>query len=302
MSSRTWTPGRILGVSLLLAIPIVGISMLDELPDGGGVGGDRAERAPPYVPSPLPSAAPQDGLTFEVAGEQDVRGFSRLALYVPAGRPAADFLPAGLFKATFKGRLRVPNRDRYSFSFVGTGDLELSLGDQVVLTAVDGSVTNSMRLRLKKGAHVMTARYSSPKSGPAVLRIYWQSRDFAREPIPASALAHDQTETLARFARLRRGRELVQEYRCAACHEDAVAGRGGPALFGVASRLRVGWMARWIEDPKRSRAMARMPKLLHGTVAPKAARDIAAYLGTLGEIPAAPSAQEADEQQRKDGA
>ena len=38
----------------------------------------------------------------------------------------------------------MPNRDRYSFSFVGTGDLELSLGDQVVLTAVDGAVTNSM--------------------------------------------------------------------------------------------------------------------------------------------------------------
>lgn len=292
MSSRTWTPGRILGVAFLLAIPIVGISLLDAGPEGVD-GGAKPDRGPTYAPPPLPTGDPEDGLTFQVAGEQDVRGFTQLALYVPTGRPAADFLPAGRFVATFRGRLQVSRRDRFTFSFIGTGDFELSIGEQVVLKAINGAPTTGKPLRLSKGSHLLVARYSSPESGPAVLRAYWQSRDFAREPIPASALAHDRTAVQTRFASLRRGRELAQEYRCAACHADAVSGRGAPALFGVGSRLRRDWLASWIEDPKKLRASARMPRLLHGEVAPAAAKDIAAYLATLGEA-AAPLASTAE--------
>jgi cytochrome c2 len=298
MSSRIWTPGRIVGVLCVLAIPAIGISLLDEVPTGHSAGGNTVEQGPPYEAVPLPTGAPQDGLTFEVAGQQDVRGFSQLALYVPEGRPPTDFLPTGSFKATFQGRLRVPARDRYTFHFIGTGDFEMSLGDKLVLKVVDGQVTTETRFRLKKGSQVVTAKYASPKAGPAVLRVYWQSRDFAREPIPSRALAHDTSAVAGRFANLRRGRELVQEYRCAGCHADSVAGRGAPALFGVGTRLRTEWMAKWIENPRQLRPMARMPKLLHGSLAPQAARDIAAYLATLGE-PSKPVSL--TEQQRKDG-
>ena len=289
--------GRVIGVLLIVAVPAFGLWLLAN---------KSAEPVrPPFVPAPLYRGEPQDGLTFTtrsvVNAVTDVRGFDYLALYVPEGKPPSDFLEPGPFTATFRGRLRIPTRERYEFTVVGTGTFELQIGDTIVVKS-DGSKESATgkRIRLKKGEHPLTGRYRSPGQGPSVMRVYWECGEFGREPIPPAALHHERSPSVEQYATLRRGRQLVRNLRCGSCHFEAIGGRSAPALIGVGSRLRAGWMARWIVDPKALRPTATMPKAVHGATGD--ARDIATYLVTLVTLgtPAAAPAFTATE--RTDGA
>jgi mono/diheme cytochrome c family protein len=54
-----------------------------------------------------------------------------------------------------------------------------------------------------------------------------------------------------------------------------------PAFDGIGARLREGWMAKWIADPRKIRPDAHMPKL-RAAARPENAQAIAAFLASLG--------------------
>jgi cytochrome c2 len=87
-----------------------------------------------------------------------------------------------------------------------------------------------------------------------------------------------------------RGRQLIQQYRCGACHtipgvEDA-NGLVGPPLLWWGRRTYIGGelpnkpenLVRWLESPKSVEPGTAMPTL---GLTEQQARDVAAYLYTL---------------------
>jgi cytochrome c2 len=87
-----------------------------------------------------------------------------------------------------------------------------------------------------------------------------------------------------------RGRVLIEEYGCGACHAvpgvRGAAGRVGPPLDDISARLYIAGvvpnspddLVRWIRDPRRIDPGTAMPDL---NVSERDARDIAAYLYEL---------------------
>ena len=54
MSARTWTPGRLLGVALIVAIPVVGLSLIEDRHEPVNPKQRSVDAGPAYVPPPLP--------------------------------------------------------------------------------------------------------------------------------------------------------------------------------------------------------------------------------------------------------
>ena len=89
-----------------------------------------------------------------------------------------------------------------------------------------------------------------------------------------------------------RGKLLIREYGCGACHTvpgvRAATGMVGPPLTGIADRMYLAGqlpntpdnMKRWIREPQLVEGGTAMPNL---NVSEEHARDIAAYLYTLRE-------------------
>jgi mono/diheme cytochrome c family protein len=93
--------------------------------------------------------------------------------------------------------------------------------------------------------------------------------------------------------------------RCVRCHSAGAAGdardprdardgampelaQDAPRLDEAGARLNAAWIARWVMDPKSARQDATMPRLFNSPDAATnaaAARDVAAYLATLGKPP-----------------
>ena len=86
------------------------------------------------------------------------------------------------------------------------------------------------------------------------------------------------------------GKATIRAYGCAACHDipgvDALGGRVGPPLGGIAKRAYLGGevpntpenLERWVRDPHKIEPHVAMPTL---GLTQKEARDVAAYLYTL---------------------
>ncbi len=104
--------------------------------------------------------------------------------------------------------------------------------------------------------------------------------------LPARAPAR-----LASDAAADRGRFLVEEHNCCACHrpEDrdrvmaGLTGRQGPDLSKVGERVHAGWIYRWLKAPDKVRPGAVMPRLFADDEAGRPERyTAAAYLASLG--------------------
>jgi cytochrome c2 len=114
----------------------------------------------------------------------------------------------------------------------------------------------------------------------------------------AEWLAGRQTPSLA-GADPARGRALMDSLGCRACHalaEDEVAGQIGankdiaPNLSHVAEKTDARWIYHWIRNPRGYSHVARMPSL---RLSDDEARDVTAYLVTLGERQPEPADLEA---------
>ncbi len=227
---------------------------------------------------------------FEGKGGQDSRTLPRFALFVPKGRSPSLFLSPGPFRLRMKADLRLSLRDRFRFALEGRGEAILRIGHKVLLSGPlnpPGQAPHlSKRIRLRKGANPIEIEYRSPASGPAQIRLLWQSSDFPLEPLPAHLLSsppppkgdtHSRSELVA-----------LSRASCMACHTDpqlpqerlpGFLSLQGPDLGEARSRLRLSWFLAWVQNPKSFRPRARMPRLLHGEDSLSEARDLAAFLG-----------------------
>ncbi|HJN90955.1 MAG TPA: c-type cytochrome [Verrucomicrobiota bacterium] len=233
-----------------------------------------------------------DGLavTFQPAngGPADTTVRPHFMLYVPLGQPPTPFVAPGPFIAEWEGVIQLDLRDRFVFQAELNGSLKLELNGAAVFeaTSAGGTTEPSRRIRLNSRSNTLKATYTSPPEGDAFFRLYWNTPDYAKEPIPPRYLKHTPNDRLARGATLRHGRQLTVRHRCFACHDDGVPAHGmpelamdAPALDGIGSRRNTGWMAEWILNPSRQRPHATMPALLHGEA--DSAKAIAAFLGSL---------------------
>lgn len=258
----------------------------------------------------------------------DARVSRMVALHVPRGQSPTALLAGGpRFTAEFTGFINVGLRSRVYFSLAGRGKATLTVDGEVVLGAEAddlSTVPQSDRIRLGKGPNAFKLVYQPPADGDAEVRLYWESREFPREPVPPDQLSHDPTNVELRQAmQVRRGRRLFADMRCVRCHKDDALladsdkhmpelAQDAPSLADAGARLNAAWVAHWLQSPRAFRHDATMPALLKEDAKTAAANDaknaatkgdsivqhvtpsaeawdIAAYLDTLGEKPPTPN-------------
>jgi mono/diheme cytochrome c family protein len=179
-------------------------------------------------------------------------------------------LPPGPFSVRWTGSVHIKEPGLIQFeAFVG-GKLRLAIDGEVVLEGrgrtQSSLVVGKTALERKLGWHDLQIEYESLADVPARLQLWWQGPTFSREPIPAwrfqcaKVLANSTDEESAAA-----GRRLARELGCARCHRDAFPGitdpPPGPSLHDVRGRINHDWLVRWLEDPVKVHADARMPRL-----------------------------------------
>ncbi|MDB5298337.1 MAG: Trehalose utilization, partial [Phycisphaerales bacterium] len=286
--------------------------------------------APPLPPSAGPVDAPGVAVTFSPAGREDdpaaadTRAARIIALYVPAGAGPSPFVASPKFVAAYDGAIVLRLRDTYTFSAVGRGKLTVTVNGKPALSIEGDDLSAAPAapgVRLNKGKNAVRVRYEPPADGGATFRLLWTAKgETFAEPIPPTALVHDAAApAVAAGERLRAGRQLLADLRCARCHtapelSDVVPlpARGGaaaappagtaaatsrltvmlelaadaPDLSAAGQRLNRDWLAAWINDPRALRPTAHMPRVFAppgddpAATDPRAA-DVAAYVATL---------------------
>jgi mono/diheme cytochrome c family protein len=117
--------------------------------------------------------------------------------------------------------------------------------------------------RLKKGANKLVAEFSSDGKSDATVRLLWWSREFPAEPVPPTIFSHAPGADERSASRIREGRMLFAQFRCAACHADpALPAKGeglpelaqdAPLFEDLGSRYHETWLAHWINNPHEFR-------------------------------------------------
>ncbi|MEW6304877.1 MAG: c-type cytochrome [Verrucomicrobiota bacterium] len=186
------------------------------------------------------------------------------------------------------------------FSIEWNGVLNLVRGGTYTITGdarvfIDGQEAQGKPVQLEAGERALRVQYERKGNAPARLQLQWQSDFFKPEPIPASVLGHRNAPAeAAKTAAIERGRHLVEELNCIACHKaggSLLQGRQGPDLSRVGERANANWLFHWLENPRHFRAAAVMPVVLASA---NDRADAAAYLaGLKGNGPVAAPAPNA---------
>ena len=229
--------------------------------------------------------AAEPGLILRL-GESDARVAPRVALYVREGHPASAFSKPGSVTAVWEGMLNLESRQRLIFTLEGSGEAKLSIDGEVLCEKIG---TPSEQKRLSSGEHPIKIEYTGPAKGDTQLRLFWEERDFGKEPVPATVFTHDPTDAaLTKQSQLRRGHQLLRQFGCARCHIETCS-TGPPSLVGIGARLETAWLAQYIANPQAQRPSTRMPKLFDGESAMQKAADIAYFLAPPDKSPPAPA-------------
>lgn len=214
-----------------------------------------------------------------------------------APHPSVD---AERFRVRWRGELLVPRAATYRFSAEVRGRFTLSLGGKVVIAqeAADGLAgagrelvtLTSDPIALEPGALALEAAFEKSATDARV-QLCWQSEDFARVPIPASAFvvsepADEAVQTLlVATERYEEGKLAFENQRCGSCHarSDAVSPLPAPDLTKIGSRVLEAWTFHWLGDPQSFRPGTEMPAMFAAGEAGAAERaDVARYLASLG--------------------
>jgi len=172
---------------------------------------------------------------------------------------------APVFSARWRGKISILEAGRYRFRFDG-GSLEIG-----------GMKIEDVPVQLSAGLHELELIAERKKNTAFALRFRWSSDSFPFESVPASALFHDP-DTAPRAGAVERGRALLVEYGCTACHPTKngdIAPQRAPRLRRPSKRLRRDWLSHWLADPALVDPSTRMPKLLDA----QEAADVLAFLG-----------------------
>jgi len=221
----------------------------------------------------------------------DVMVLPNLWLFVENGKSATPFLPPGKFTAVFEGNINGDLRANYLFKAEElSGSLKLEVNNVVVLdTTTPGALSKSVQIN--KGANAVRATFTSAGQGDSFVRVGWTEKGTNVNPIPNAVITHANTPELQKAEMVYLGRELFLEHRCAKCHTEKFSSpvpelsMDAPTFDGIGARRNYEWLAKWILDPKATRASVHMPKLLHGAKAKGDAEAIAAFLVTLKTEP-----------------
>jgi len=238
-------------------------------------------------------------LTFTAGGKADSRAARLVALAVPGGQAATPFLPAGPFTAKWEAEIVSEMRAEYSFAAEVQGMVKVSLNGVPILEC--SAREESKPVKLQKGGNKISVEFTSPPKGDALLRLLWSSKEFPWEPVPPTSFQHNANATDLRTGeRLRTGRLLFAEMRCAACHDGGgilpAKGEGMPELAqdaptfdDVGAKFREPWLAAWINDPHATRPHTLMPKVFAGEPGKidQRAADLAAYFVSVSAPPEA---------------
>ncbi|MCI0535753.1 MAG: c-type cytochrome [Verrucomicrobiales bacterium] len=217
----------------------------------------------------------------------DVAVLPNVWLFVQNGKSPTPFIPGGKFTAVWNGSLRLDLRGEYAFQAELNGQVKLVVNSKVVLltNGTETVTVPSEDVKLNKGHNSVSVSYASPPTGDARLRLLWIPKGSMPSPVPSEMIFHEPSAPEFQAGKLRFGRELFLEYRCAKCHTSRLPGSGiielmmdAPAFDGIGSRLNFEWMVQWILNPKSKRHHARMPQVLHGTTARADAEAAAAFL------------------------
>jgi mono/diheme cytochrome c family protein len=219
------------------------------------------------------------------SGEEDTRSSRLAALYVADGETPSPFVPKGPFTSTWTGYIDADLNERFRFSVEGNGTATFTVNGTPALDGTD--------IELRQGLNPVEAVYDSPPQGSSEFRLYWESSQLVREPVPPSVFFRPASiPKLDEGDRNRAARSLVAEYRCLRCHtpEPGALDYGMPELRADAPALdRVGekymkmWLIDRILDPDAHHADARMPQVLHDSEPEQKmmASSIADYLRSL---------------------
>jgi mono/diheme cytochrome c family protein len=230
--------------------------------------------------------------TFSTLDEKvsDTKVTPTLALYVPERESATALLPGGKFRVVWSGFVRADLRDDVSFQAEVNGTLKLEIAGTNVLEVANtrGPSAFSEPVHLKKGLNLLRATFTSPIAGDAFVRVNVKSSDGFAQPMDPKRLSYGESSELNRSSAVREGLSVFLEHRCARCHQTALPNGApelnmdAPSFDGIGSRLRQGWMAKWIADPRSIRPDAHMPKFRVASQ-PENAQAIAAFLATIGK-------------------
>src|SRR5690606_396510 len=98
------------------------------------------------------------------------------------------------------------------------------------------------------GYHPLKINYRKTNEA-ATLKLFWESDQFEREPIPPKSLTH--TLPQANVAKTsyenlqpgERGESLVKAYRCTACHDIplSIPTLDAPSLTRIKGTIHPGW-------------------------------------------------------------
>ncbi len=260
---------------------------------------ELAFKAPALSPAAAKSV-PGLALTFTAGGKSDGREARMVSLYVPAGQPATPFLAAGAFTARWQGEINSALKTEFQLSAEVRGQMKLSVNGKPLLASA-GDVagqSNSASVQLNKGANPVVIEFSSDGKTDASLLLKWASKEFPIEPIPPTVFSYQlDTPAIREGERLREGRLLFAQLRCASCHADAtlIPARGegmpelaqdAPVFAELGSKFNENWLAHWINDPHSIRPHSLMPRIFPetkpGQIDPRAA-DLAAFLFSQGK-------------------
>lgn len=127
---------------------------------------------------------------------------------------------------------------------------------------IDGNRTNGTEIELAAGIYPIRITYQR-RAGPARIQLRWSSEEFREEPIPTRIFSHiPDPESTEQGIRIERGRDLIENLGCINCHDSGSSrflARRGPDLSQIGSRVKAGWLHRWLQDPRGFRKGAVMP-------------------------------------------
>jgi mono/diheme cytochrome c family protein len=239
--------------------------------------------------------------TFKSGTRSDSSVLPNFWLYIPKNEPATPFLEGTDYTVELSSLISVDLRGNYQFCAELNGQLTLEINGATALELsgnIDKLSDPGKTVRLNKGTNAIIARFTPPKEGDAMLRLFWVPKDVLPSLIPDSALTYIATPELKHGLSLRHGRQLFAEFRCAKCHKTDLAGMpelaaDAPALDDIAARLHPEWIARWIQNPAENRNSARMPQVFHDASNQESSAKIASYFASLSK-PATPASTSGD--------
>jgi mono/diheme cytochrome c family protein len=181
-------------------------------------------------------------------------------------------LPPQDWRVSWKGVLAVKSPGKYQFAVRASGPLVIRVDGQevVALRTFEERIAEAegKAVELKFGPRPLELEFSPHGPAPE-LRIFWQSEDFPREPLPARAVGHLPSPPGNEADYFFSGRLLVEEHSCVACHlpnaqaplSATLGKRPGPKLTDAGARLKREWIFHWLGSPQEIRPEAVMPRL-----------------------------------------